>query len=199
VKYAGAGEDLARAMKPAVFDVRGLRIAFLSWDATGVSRAATASGWGELHPTADNVRSAVALARSQADLVILMPQWNFPEYSAPFSRTALAQRDAWFAAGVDDILGSGTHWASAMSITEPDPAKGWRLAVTSHGNFLFGQMWSRQTQEGLIYEVTFRGTRLVQVRVHPYVVMDGAQPNLTDPTSDGAFVQQQVFKVSQLP
>jgi poly-gamma-glutamate capsule biosynthesis protein CapA/YwtB (metallophosphatase superfamily) len=199
VKYAGAGEDLAQAMKPAVFDVRGLRIAFLSWDATGVSRAATASGWGELHPTADNVQTAVALARSQADLVILMPQWNFPEYSAPFTKTALRQRDAWFAAGVDDILGSGTHWASAMSITEPDPAKGWRLAVTSHGNFLFGQMWSRQTQEGLIYEVTFRGTRLVQVRVHPYVVMDGAQPNLTDPTSDGAFVQQQVFKVSQLP
>jgi poly-gamma-glutamate capsule biosynthesis protein CapA/YwtB (metallophosphatase superfamily) len=199
VKYSGAGLDLAQAMTPAVFDVRGLRIAFLSWDATGVSRAATATGWGELHPTAANVAAAVADARSQADLVIAMPQWNFPEYSAPFTRTALAQRDAWFAAGVDDILGSGTHWASAMSITRPDPAKGWRVAVTSHGNFLFGQMWSRQTQEGLIYELTFRGTRLAQVRVHPYIVMDGAQPSLTDPTTDGAYVQQQVFKVSQLP
>jgi poly-gamma-glutamate capsule biosynthesis protein CapA/YwtB (metallophosphatase superfamily) len=199
VRYSGAGSDLSQAMAPAVFDVRGLRIAFLSWDATGVSRAATSSGWGELHPTAANVAAAVAEARSQADLVILMPQWDFPEYSALFTRTALAQRDAWFAAGVDDILGSGTHWASAMSITRPDPAKGWRVAVTSHGNFLFGQMWSRQTQEGLIYELTFRGTQLAQVRVHPYVVMDGAQPNLTDPTTDGAYVQQQVFKVSQLP
>jgi poly-gamma-glutamate synthesis protein (capsule biosynthesis protein) len=199
IKYSGAGMDLAQAMAPAVFDVRGLRIAFLSWDATGVSHAATTDGWGELHPTADNVKQAVALARAQADLVILMPQWNFPEYSAPFTKTALAQRDAWFAAGVDDILGSGTHWASAMSITRPDPARGWRVAVTSHGNFLFGQLWSRQTQEGLIYEVTFNGTRLVQVRVHPYIVMDGAQPNLTDPTTDGAYVQQQVLKVSQLP
>ncbi|HYM83543.1 MAG TPA: CapA family protein [Candidatus Dormibacteraeota bacterium] len=199
VKYSGAGMDLAQSMKPAVFDVRGLRFAFISWDATGVSHAATATGWGELHPTADNVRNTVALARSQADLVILMPQWNFPEYSAPFTRTALAQRDAWYAAGVDDILGSGTHWASAMSVTRPDPARGWRVAVTSHGNFLFGQLWSRQTQEGLIYEVTFRGTQLVQVRVHPYIVMDGAQPNLTDPTTDGAYVQQQMLKVSQLP
>lgn len=199
VKYSGAGKDLAQAMAPAVFDVRGLRIAFLSWDATGVSRAATAAGWGELHPTADNVKQAVALARAQADLVILMPQWNFPEYSAPFTKTAIAQRDAWFAAGVDDILGSGTHWASAMSVTRPDASKGWRLAVTSHGNFLFGQLWSRQTEEGLIYEVTFRGTELVQVRVHPYVVMDGAQPKLTDPTTDGAYVQRQVFEVSDLP
>jgi poly-gamma-glutamate capsule biosynthesis protein CapA/YwtB (metallophosphatase superfamily) len=199
VKYAGAGSNLAQAMAPAIFDVRGLRFAFLSWDATGVSRAATANGWGELHPTAENVKQAIALARSQADLVVLMPQWNFPEYSAPFSKTALQQRDAWFAAGVDDILGSGTHWASAMSITRPDPARGWRVAVTSHGNFLFGQLWSRQTQEGLVYEVTFRGTQLAQVRVHPYVVMDGAQPNLTDPTTDGAYVERQVFKVSQLP
>ncbi len=199
VKYSGAGSNVSQAMQPAVFDVRGVRFAFLSWDATGVSRAATANGWGELHPTAENVAAAVGLARSQADVVVVMPQWNFPEYSAPFTKQALAERDAWFAAGVDHILGSGTHWASAMSITQPDPSKGWRLAVTSHGNFLFGQDWSRQTQEGLIYEVTFRGTHLVQVRVHPYVVMDGAQPNLTDPTTDGAYVQKQVLGVSQLP
>ncbi|HYK95637.1 MAG TPA: CapA family protein [Candidatus Dormibacteraeota bacterium] len=199
VKYSGAGLNLAQAMAPAVFDVHGVRFAFLSWDATGVSRAATDTGWGELHPTPDNVTRAVALARSQADVVILMPQWNFPEYSAPFSRTALAQRDAWFAAGVDDILGSGTHWSSAISITQPDPSKGWRVAVTSHGNFLFGQLFSRQTQEGLIYEVTFRGTQLVQVRMHPYIVMDGAQPNLTDPATDGAHVQNQVLDVSTLP
>ncbi len=199
VKYSGAGLNLAQAMAPAVFNVRGLRFAFLSWDATGVSRPATATGWGELHATTGNVQKAVALARAQADVVILMPQWNFPEYSAPFTPTALAQRDAWFAAGVDDILGSGTHWASAISVTRPEPGKGWRLAVTSHGNFLFGQLWSRTTQEGLIYEVTFRGTQLVQVRVHPYIVMNGAQPNLTDPTTDGAHVQRQVLAVSQLP
>jgi poly-gamma-glutamate synthesis protein (capsule biosynthesis protein) len=199
VKYSGMGLTLAQAMAPAVFDVRGLRIAFLSWDATGTSRAATKTGWGELHPYASYVRQAVALAKAQSDMVILMPQWNWPEYSAPFSKAALQQRDAWFAAGVDHILGSGTHWAGAMSVTQPDPAKGWRLAVTSHGNFLFGQGWSRQTQEGLIYEVTFRGTALVQVRVHPYIVMDGAQPSLVAPTTDGAYVQNQAFGVSTLP
>ena len=119
--------------------------------------------------------------------------------TAPFSKVALAQRDAWFAAGVDQILGSGTHWASAISVTEPDPEQGWRLAVTSHGNFLFGQDWSRQTQEGVIYEATFYGTRLVQVRLHPYFVMDSAQPSLTNPTTDGAYVLEQVYEVSDLP
>jgi poly-gamma-glutamate capsule biosynthesis protein CapA/YwtB (metallophosphatase superfamily) len=199
VKHAGAGANLAAAMRPAIVDVRGLKFAVLSWDATGQSRSATATLAGSLRPTSANVKKAVALARKQADVVIAMPQWNWPEYSAPFAQIALKQRDAWFAAGVDQILGSGTHWAGAMTVTQPDPAKGWRLAVTSHGNFLFGQDWSRQTQEGIVYEVTFRGRELVQVRLHPYIVMDGAQPSLTDGRTDGAYVQRQVLRVSDLP
>ena len=51
----------------------------------------------------------------------------------------------------------------------------------------------------MIYEVTFRGTDLVQARLHPYIVMDGAQPNLTASKTDGAFVQRQVFRASDLP
>jgi poly-gamma-glutamate capsule biosynthesis protein CapA/YwtB (metallophosphatase superfamily) len=199
VQHAGAGENLAAAMKPAIVDVRGLKFAILSWDATGQSASATASRAGALKPTPNNLKKSIAKARAQADIVIAMPQWNWPEYSAPFSKVALAQRDAWFDAGVDHILGSGTHWASAMSVTEPDPAKGWRLAVTSHGNFLFGQDWSRQTQEGIVYEATFYGTRLAQVRLHPYIVMDSAQPSFTDPKTDGAYVLKQVYGVSDIP
>ena len=199
VKHAGAGENLSAAMAPAIVDVRGLRFAILSWDATRQATPATGTTAGAMRATTGAVKKAVANARTKADVVIAMPQWNWPEYSAAFSATAQAQRDAWYAAGVDHILGSGTHWASGISITKPDPAKGWRLAVTSHGNFLFGQDWSRQTQEGVIYEVTFRGTDLVQARLHPYIVMDGAQPNLTASKTDGAFVQRQVFRASDLP
>jgi hypothetical protein len=48
-------------------------------------------------------------------------------------------------------------------------------------------------------ELTFVGTRLVQVRLHPYIVMDQAQPNLTTPTTDGKHVLEQVWSVSLLP
>jgi poly-gamma-glutamate capsule biosynthesis protein CapA/YwtB (metallophosphatase superfamily) len=199
VEHAGAGKNLAAAMAPAIVDVRGLRFAILSWDATGQARGATGSAAGAMRATTAGVKKAVAAARKKADIVIAMPQWNWPEYSAAFGQTARKQRDAWFAAGVDHILGSGTHWASGISITKPDADGGWRLAVTSHGNFLFGQDWSRQTQEGVIYEVTFRGRDLAQVRLHPYIVMDGAQPNLVASKTDGAFVQRQVFRASDLP
>jgi len=197
--HAGAGLDLAQAMAPAVVNVRGLRFAFLSWDATHVSRAATPHSYGTLQPDGGLIKQAVAQARSQADVVIAMPQWNWPEYIRPFTKWALELRDAWFRAGVDDILGSGTHWAGAISVTRPNPDRGWSVAVTSHGNFLFGQDWSRQTQEAMLVELAFRGPDLVQVRLHPYIVLDQAQPSPIDPQTDGAYVLDQVFKASYLP
>ena len=92
-------------------------------------------------------------------------------------------------------MGHGTHWASAIDFTRREDG-GIGLTVLSHGNFLFGQGWSQQTQEGMIPELTFRGTELVQVRLHPYVMIDQAQANLTDPTTDGRYVLERVFAAS---
>ncbi len=197
VKHAGAGMTIGQALAPAVVDVRGVRFAFIGWDDTGGSAAATATSGGAAAMTEANIRSSSAAARTAADVVVAMPQWNWPEYHAGFTSEALRLRNLMYAAGVDHILGAGTHWAGAFSLTSGK--NGDHLAVTSHGNFLFGQDWSRQTEEGVIVESTFRGTRLVQVRLHPYIVLDGAQPNLTDPRTDGAYVLDQIFEVSRIP
>jgi hypothetical protein len=52
--------------------------------------------------------------------------------------------------------------------------------------------------EGVVVEVTFVGTRLAQFRLHHYVVVQGAQPNLLDPTADGRYVLQRVWSVSDV-
>jgi hypothetical protein len=72
------------------------------------------------------------------------------------------------------------------------------ILISSHGNFLFGQDWSRQTEESVVVELTFVGKSLVQASLHPYVMLDQAQPNLTNPTTDGKYVLQQVWSNSIL-
>ena len=52
--------------------------------------------------------------------------------------------------------------------------------------------------EGVIVEVTFVGTRLTQFRLHPYVIVQGAQPCLLDPAADGTYVLNQVWSVSNI-
>lgn len=197
VRWFGAGMNLAQARRPAVIDVRGVRFAFVGFNEIPGSSKAGSTTPGVAWLTETNVRAAVAAARKVADVVIVVPQWGWPEYHAEFTARQEEQMQLFWDAGADHVVGHGTHWSSAISITKGD--RGSRVVISSHGNFLFGQDWSRQTQEGVLPELTFVGTRLVQVRLHPYIVMDQAQPNLITPTTDGKHVLNQVWSVSQLP
>lgn len=190
----GAGADLEEALRPAVFDANGLRFAVVGWNLVPGAADAGPGQPGVAPMTEENIRSSVAAARGSGDVVICMPQWGYPEYRVEFTAEELALQELFFDAGCDHILGHGTHWASQIDFTLTDAGVG--FTILSHGNFLFGQGWSQQTQEGVIPELTFRGTQLVQVRLHPYVMIDQAQANLTDPQTDGRYVLNRVFDAS---
>ena len=192
IKHVGAGANLAAALKPAVITVRGLTFAFYALNGAGGSAPAGKSSPGTASLTAANIRTATAAAREVADVVIALPQWSTSEYRAVFLSQQLAWRDAMFAAGTDHVIGADFHWAGAISIT-PGGVSGNHVAIASQGNFWFGQDWSRQTEEGYMTMMTFVGTRLAQVRLIPTVVLDNAQPNLTNPATDGQVVLRQAL------
>ena len=191
----GAGANLAEALTPAVFDADGLRFAVVGWNLVPGAADAGPTSPGVAPMTEENIRSSVADAHASGDVVICMPQWGYPEYRAEFTPEELALQALFFDAGCDHVMGHGTHWASAVDFTRRADG-GIGFTILSHGNFLFGQGWSQQTQEGVIPELTFRGTELVQLRLHPYVMIDQAQANLTDPQTDGRYVLERVFGAS---
>jgi hypothetical protein len=124
-----------------------------------------------------------------------VPQWSSVEYRAAFTDFQRGLVQLLEAAGADEIIGADFHWAGALSIT-PGGAAGYRFVSASEGNFWFGQNWSRETEEGVMTMLSFAGTRLVQARLVPTVILDNAQPNLTDPATDGQFVLHQVLEPS---
>ncbi len=192
----GAGMNLAKALKPAVIDVRGVRFAFVGFNEIPGSAEASASKPGVAYLNEENVRAGVAAARKVADVVIVVPQWGWPEYHADFTKRQKEQMRLFWDAGADHVVGHGTHWAGPISLTSG--GGGYRVAVGSHGNFLFGQDWSRQTQEAVVVELTFVGTQLAQARLHPFIMLNQAQANLTNPATDGKFVLDQVWSNSIL-
>ncbi len=193
ISHTGAGMDLAAALAPAVVDVRGVRFAFVGWDDGNTGATATSPGVARL--TQENVCASLKAARESADVVIAMPQWGWPEYHADRTSQQTRQRALFWQCGADHILGSGTHVASWASLEEAP--NGPRLALGSHGNFLFDQNWARWTMEGVIVELTFSGPRLAQFRLHPYVMVEGGQPNLLDPLTDGRKVMSQVWNPTE--
>ena len=198
IQSTGGGRTLAEALRPAIVDAGGITFGFVGFDAIGGSAYATPSSAGVAALTPANVRTAVAQARAGgAQVIIALPQWSSVEYRARFTPFQLDLVKTLVAAGVDDIVGADFHWAGALSITWTGTT--YRYVGSSQGNFWFGQDWSRQTQEGIITSLTFVGTRLAQVRLTPTVILDNAQPNLTDPATDGQFVLRQVLAGTTLP
>jgi poly-gamma-glutamate capsule biosynthesis protein CapA/YwtB (metallophosphatase superfamily) len=198
IPRTGAGVDLDDALTPAVIEVRGVRFAFVGFNEVPGSLAAAAGQPGVAWLNEANIRDGVARARAAGDVVICVPQWwGGAEYHGDFTASQLAEQDLFYDAGCDEIVGHGTHWSGPIDFV-PRPEGGPHFTIASHGNFLFGQSWSQQTQEGVIAELAFRGTALVQARMHPYIMLEQAQANLTDPATDGRYVLQRIFDNSDV-
>ena len=191
IAHAGAGANLAAARKPAILDAGGVKVAILGYDTIAGGYFATASRAGSAPMTAANVKADVAAARAAgAGVVIVFPHWGTEYDPTPFAgQRNLAE--AAIDAGADMVIGNHAHWAAGMEIYSGKPI--WYAL----GNFVFDQSWSEPTMEGITLELTFEGTRLVQVRMRPHLILDKAQPNFMDPAGSGAVIMGQVFAASK--
>jgi len=196
--YTGAGRNLDEALTPATFEVHGLTFGWVAHNDILGPIPAGPDQPGVAWLTDENVIESVRRAREVADVVICVPQWwGGAEYHYDWRDPMRHQQQVYLEAGCDHILGQGTHYAGPIEFTKGADGKT-HLTVVSAGNFLFGQGWSQDTQEGVVFELTFRGTDLVQARMHPFVTLDQAQTNLTEPEGDGSYVLNRVFENSGL-
>ncbi len=199
--HTGIGMDLDQALEPAYVETHGLKIAFVSWNNVLGPIHAAAGTPGVAWLTRSNVDASVKRARDGgADLVICDPQWWHagpdPEYQ-PDLGPAQQQAVEWMdAAGCDQIIAGGLHIAGGTFLDQGPT--GVRVLNAGPGNYQYGQDWWQQTQEGVILDMTFDGTKLVNVRLHPYVMINAARPALTDPQGDGHYVLDRIWKNSEL-
>jgi hypothetical protein len=191
IAVSGAGANRAEAHAPAWLEAGGLRIAVFGYDTIAPSYAATADRPGSAQLTVAAARADIAAARKAgADLVVVYPHWGI-EYRATPTAAQRRLARALVDAGADLVIGNHAHWAAAMEVYEGRPI--WYAL----GNFVFDQTWSEPTMEGILLELTFSGRELVQARLHPFVILDRAQPNFLDPAGSGAVVLRQVFDGSK--
>lgn len=196
--HTGLGMNLDEGLEPAFVDVAGLRVAFVAWnDVVGVARADEDTA-GVPWITKENINDAVQRALDGgADVVMCDPQWwGGVEYHDDLYPKQIQQL-SWFDRNrCDHVVGAGTHVAGPMLLRQRGPDVS--LVLASPGNYVFGQDFWQNTSEGVILEQQFIGPRMVNVRLHPYVVIRGARPALTDPEGDGHYVLERIWRNSEL-
>ncbi|MBA2254659.1 MAG: CapA family protein, partial [Chloroflexi bacterium] len=191
IRSSGAGKDLESAAIPASFEVNGVTVGVIGCDWIAPGYWARANRIGTDPCSAKTLVPTIRAAAQVHDLVIVYPHWGIEYQPGP----SAAQRRAaasWMKAGADLILGNHPHWVQGFEEVQEG-----KFAFYALGNFVFDQMWQENTMEGLILELTYSGTTLRQVRLHPTLVIDQSQPNLLEPAGDGQRVLKRIRKSSE--
>jgi poly-gamma-glutamate capsule biosynthesis protein CapA/YwtB (metallophosphatase superfamily) len=179
IPFTGAGRNVKQAGEIGYLEANGRRIAIIACVDKSSKPAGFASeqSAGGLSCRKNFVLPRIAEAKQNADIVIVFPHWGVEYTRYPIDQQRKLA-NTWIDAGADIILGSHSHVYGGLEDIDG------HAVVYSMGNFIFDQYWSTDTMESALTELTFQGSRLVQIRLHPYVILDQAQPNFLNPATD---------------
>jgi poly-gamma-glutamate synthesis protein (capsule biosynthesis protein) len=172
INYIGAGKNLAKAKKILVKEINGVKIAFIgveNYSITPESYFAGQSSPGILHVEADQIDKYVKKAKKMADIVIVTYHGG-TEYAVSANADQRKFARAAIDAGADIVIGHHPHVIEGV-----ENYKG-KMILYSLGNFVFDQMWSKETQQGLVAQLTFEGKLLTTIRLIPVHIYNYCQP-----------------------
>src|SRR3990167_10074072 len=117
------------------------------------------------------MREAVKEAKQKTDFVIVSMHAGIEYVNKPNTSQTNFAREA-IDAGADLIIGHHPHVVQIM-----EKYKG-KYIFYSLGNFVFDQMWSMATREGLMIKAYFTKSGVEKVLLYPVLIENYSQPRL---------------------
>jgi len=144
----GAGGAWAEAWQPAIIERNGIRLGFLgvsysSLNDNGATTNNYVARWNKL----EQLNKSIVQLKNQVDLVVVAMHGGLEYTSQPTAEQVKTAHSA-IDAGADLVLGSHPHWVQTS-----EDYRGKKIYY-SLGNFIFDQMWSTRTQQGLVLRIT---------------------------------------------
>lgn len=175
IAYVGAGMNATEAAQPALVSANGIRFAFLAYnDDDVVPREYEATeAPGTAFMRIERMQEGVRRADVYADIVIVSMH-SGTEYEPEPNPSQVEFARAAIDAGADMVIGHHPHVVQTMEYYKDRPI------FYSLGNFVFDQMFSRETREGLAIKAVFSKEGLKDISYHPVLIEDYAQPRLLE-------------------
>lgn len=160
IAFAGAGMNSADANTPAIIKRNGITFAFLAYNDSDVVPSfygASETRAGTALMNIETMVESVKLAKEKSDFVIVSMHSGY-EYKPKPNKRQIEFAHSAIDAGAELVIGHHPHVVQTM-----EKYKG-KFILYSLGNFVFDQLWSEDTREGLIANVTFdkEGVRRIE-------------------------------------
>ncbi len=135
--------------RAATLLIRGKKFGFLGYTDIGSKEEGVA--WANT----TEIQKDIQVLKKEVDYVLVSFHWGTEYTATPTER----QREIAYAAidaGADLIIGNHPHWVQGTELY-----KGKHIAY-AHGNYIFDQMWSQETREGVLGKYIFSDSGLIR-------------------------------------
>ncbi len=186
IATVGVGRGEAAAHQPTVLEVKGIKVGFLAfaaprWRGSLEVPTATDVAWAEAEP----VRKAVAQAREEADLIIVILHMG-TEYEAQANQQQRAVAHAAVEAGAALVIGHHPHVLQDVEVYQGVPI------VYSLGNFVFDMDVIERTRDTALLRAVLAPDGVRSVDLYLARIVNDAQPRLRL-AEDGSPLVQHVY------
>ncbi len=161
-----------------IIEKNGVKFAFLGFNDISSPQPSIASAIEE------TIKQDIAKAKSEADFVIVQFHWGAEYRDTPDSRQIELGRFA-VDNGADLVIGNHPHWVQPIEIYKDT------VITYAHGNYIFDQMWSQETREGVLGKYIFYKNKLIDIEFTPIQIDDYGQAKIvTDPLQKQKILQK---------
>lgn len=170
IDYIGAGRNLNEARQPLIKKINGIRFGFLAYNNVppkdyGATENQPGSAWIEENALIEDIKAL----RPLVDILIISFHWGI-EYTAIPNNEQIYFAHLAIDKGSDLIIGDHPHWIQSIEFYKEKPI------FYSLGNFVFDQMWSEETQKGIIVFINYQGKDIKEIEIIPFRIKDYVQP-----------------------
>ena len=152
IKHIGAGSNLEQAQAAAVVEANGIKICFIgaSYSSINDGGKATNNYVTRIEDT-EKLKSSILNLKSKCDFIVTTMHAG-TEYTRNPNRAQIKFAHTAIDAGADMVIGHHPHWVQTI-----EKYNG-KYIFYSLGNFIFDQMWSQDTREGLALRINLSKT-----------------------------------------
>ena len=177
IKFVGAGIDSQAASQPVITEKQGIKFGFLAYVYQQPANYQAAAN----HPGVN----FMDLAKLKTDVKILKPQVDFvivsmhagTEYVPEPNQEQIDFAHAAIEAGASLVIGSHPHVVQTVQKYKDG------YIFYSLGNFIFDQLWSDDTQQGLMAKVSFSPKQIDDIEFIPVQINKNFAPQLASATT----------------
>lgn len=177
IQFVGTGNNLTEAWQPALVEVNRIKIAFIGASYSSINdNAKTTNNYVARIEDLNMLKNAIAQAKKTSDFIVVAMHAG-TEYTYKPNEKQINFAHAAIEVGADMVIGHHPHWIQSIEQYQG------KYIFYSLGNFIFDQMWSQETKEGLVLKITLEKnstTELSQIELIPIIVENYSTPRLVN-------------------